>query len=262
MPRTRIALVAATRWEFEAVRAAFQAECERSYGSYDGRRVVISRTADHEFWLIQTGIGHEQAGRAAAWLLDQQPFHLVVSTGFACALVPAAIGALLMGRAVSFLRVQGSEPLRPIQSPLNDQDPFMAFMAGHVTPHHCGPFVSVDQIVVKAAEKRACARVTGAVGLDMESAAVALASQRAQVPFLILRTVSDLLDEDLPLDFNLFLRPTGWPKGIGSLLMAPSRLCAIGRLRRQSRVAAAQLTRVLRAYADRVTSQIPLVEHA
>lgn len=224
--------------------------------------MVISRIGDHEFWLIQTGIGHEKAGRAAAWLLAQQPFQLVISTGFACALVPAAIGALLMGRTVSFLRVDGAEPLRPIQSPLSDQDQLVAFMGGQVSPHHCGPFVSVDQIVVRAAEKREYARVTGAVGLDMESAALAIASQRTKVPFLILRTVSDLLDEDLPLDFNLFLRPTGWPRGIGSLLMAPSRLRGIGRLRRQSRVAAAQLTRVFRAYADAVTPHVPAVEHA
>jgi adenosylhomocysteine nucleosidase len=259
VPPARIALFAATGWELEAVRAAFPAGCEKMH---EGRRVVISRIGDHEFWLIRTGIGHEKAGRAAAWLLAQRPFKLVISTGFACALVPAAIGALLMGRAVTFLRGDGAEPLRPVQSSLSDQDQLVAFMVGQTLPHHCGPFVSVDEIVVRAEEKREYARITGAIGLDMESAALAIASQQAQVPFLILRTVSDLLDEDLPLDFNLFRKPTGWPRGIGSLLMAPSRLRGIRRLRRQSRAAAAQLTQVFRAYAGAITPQVPAVEHA
>jgi adenosylhomocysteine nucleosidase len=83
----------------------------------------------------------------------------------------------------------------------------------------------------------------------MESSALAAQAQRAQIPFAIVRSVSDLLDEDLPLDFNLFLRPTGWLKGIGSVLAAPSCLLGLGRLRRQSLVAAEALTAFFRSYA-------------
>jgi adenosylhomocysteine nucleosidase len=80
----------------------------------------------------------------------------------------------------------------------------------------------------------------------MESAAVASEAKAAQVPFLIVRSVSDLLLEELPLDFNLFLRPTGWVKGVGALLAHPSSLLGLNRLRRQSAVAAAALTKSLR----------------
>ena len=102
--------------------------------------------------------------------------------------------------------------------------------------------MSVGHIVWRASEKARYAQMTGAIGLDMESAALAREAKHAQVPFVILRTASDLLDEDLPLDFNLFLRPTGWLKGIGSVLAAPSSLAGLGRLRRQSRSAAEKLT--------------------
>ena len=37
-----------------------------------------------------------------------------------------------------------------------------------------------------------------------------------RIPFAVIRAVSDLLDEDLPLDFNLFLTPSDWSKGIWS----------------------------------------------
>jgi adenosylhomocysteine nucleosidase len=257
----RIAIFAATGREARAVQAAFPHGRERNY---DDHRVFISSIADREYWLIRTGIGHENAGRAAAWWLRQQPFHLVVSTGFACALVPATIGALLIGREARFLGGHGSEPVTSISSVGDEVQTLVAFMNRKVPPEHSGPFVSIDQIVVRAEEKRSYARVYGAVGLDMESAALAIAARRSQVPFMILRTVSDLLDEDLPLDFNLFLRPSDWPRGISTILMAPGTLWGLRRLHRQSRLAAARLTQVFRAYAVAITSGAHnhRVEHA
>ena len=65
----------------------------------------------------------------------------------------------------------------------------------------------------------------------------------------IVRTVSDLVDEDLPLDFNLFLRPTGWIKGMQSLIGRPSCVVGLNRLRKQSRVAADRLTEWFQRYA-------------
>jgi adenosylhomocysteine nucleosidase len=243
----RIALFAATGWEARAVRAAFPDGSDRPY---NGRRIFVSTVGREEFWLIRTGIGHEKAGKTASWLLQQQAFQLVVSTGFACALVPATIGTLLMGREVSLMPVAGPAPSRPVQSREEFQENFVTFMTSRVSPAQKGAFVSVDRIVVHATDKQQYARLTGAVGLDMESAALAMVSQEAHVPFLIVRTVSDLLHEDLPLDFNLFLRPAGWAKGIGSVLKAPWSLCALDRLRRQSGRAAAELTNVFRAYVD------------
>ena len=66
----------------------------------------------------------------------------------------------------------------------------------------------------------------------------------------IVRAVSDLADEDLPLDFNLFLRPTDWMKGMQAIILRPSSLAGLNRLRRQSRVAADRLTEWFRRYAE------------
>ena len=66
----------------------------------------------------------------------------------------------------------------------------------------------------------------------------------------IVRTVSDLVDEDLPLDFNLFLRPTGWVQGVQMLICRPSSFAGLNRLRKQSRVAAGRLTEWFRHYAE------------
>ena len=105
-------------------------------------------------------------------------------------------------------------------------------------------------------KSKVCAE-TQAIGLDMESSALAAQAQRAKVPFVIIRSVSDLLDEDLPLDFNLFLRPTGWLKGIETILAAPSCLLGLGRLRRQSLVAAEALTAFFRSYVAAMATDRP-----
>ena len=113
-----------------------------------------------------------------------------------------------------------------------------------------GTVVSSETVVWQAEEKRRLRRVTDATGLDMESAAVAAVAQERGLPMAIVRTVSDLVDEDLPLDFNLFLRPTGWVKGMQALIGCPSSLVGLNRLRKQSRVAADRLTEWFQRYAE------------
>ena len=228
-----------------AVRSAFPPGVERQMGSLS---VFVHTIGDREYWLVQTGVGLEKAGRSAAQLLDNHSFSLMVSTGFACALIEADIGTLLVGREVVHRETHGDELTGVLDGPGDERDLVMTLVETLVPPGHIGRFVSTDRVIGSASEKRRLAMSTQAIGLDMESSALAAQGQRAQVPFVIIRSVSDLLDEDLPLDFNLFLRPTGWLKGIGTILTAPSCLLGLGRLRRQSLVAAEALTAFFRSY--------------
>jgi len=113
-----------------------------------------------------------------------------------------------------------------------------------------GTVVSSGTVVWQAEEKHRLRQLTDATGLDMESAAVAAVAQERGVPLAIVRTVSDLVDEDLPLDFNLFLRPTDWIKGVQTLISHPSSFVGLNRLRKQSRVAADRLTEWFQRYAE------------
>ncbi|QPD05471.1 MAG: putative Adenosylhomocysteine nucleosidase [Candidatus Nitrospira kreftii] len=193
-------------------------------------------------------MGLEKARRCAKQLFGNQTFDLMVSTGFTCALVEADIGALFAGLEVVQRTRESLQSSQTIAVTGAERELALAFVQTIVPPRLIGKFVSTDRVVGVARDKREFAESTNAIGLDMESAALAAEAQRAQVPFLIIRSVSDLLDEDLPLDFNLFLRPTGWIKGIGMVLAAPSCLWGLGRLRRQSAVAAQALTEFFRRY--------------
>ncbi len=167
---------------------------------------------------------------------------LVVSTGFACALGTAQIGELLVGRDVGYMSGQDGQRSTLIEVPGEEREAILAFINGMVPGERIGRFVSTDRIIGRASEKVELAQRAQAIGLDMESWALAGEAQRAHVPFVIIRSVSDLVDEDLPLDFNLFLKPTGWLKGLSTIVTTPSCLLGVGRLRRQSMAAGKALT--------------------
>ncbi|MFO0778137.1 MAG: hypothetical protein U0223_11110 [Nitrospira sp.] len=245
-PSTRIAIFAATPWEMRAIRSAFYPVVERTIG---GIRVLVYTGGEREYWLVQTGVGPEKARQCAGRLLQVQSFSLMISTGFACALVSADIGVLLVGREVVSSGWEGAVSLQAIDVSGEERDRMVTCIHAIVPAAHMGRFVSTAHVIGSAMEKRAVAEKTEAIGLDMESAALAIEANRARTPFIIIRTASDLLDEDLPLDFNLFLRPTGWLKGIASILAAPSCLLGLVRLRRQSMIAAEALTVFFRHYA-------------
>jgi len=177
---------------------------------------------------------------------------LVVSTGFACALVPAQVGDLIIGTAVTTVHGEGIWAMGDDRV-LCDGAVRAGFLlvaqnAGLVA--RVGTVVSSGTVVWQAEEKRRLRRLTDATGLDMESAAVAEMAQERGLPMAIVRTVSDLVDEDLPLDFNLFLRPTGWVKGMQTIASSPSSVAGLNRLRKQSRVAADRLTEWFLRYAE------------
>jgi adenosylhomocysteine nucleosidase len=244
-----IAIFAATRWELQAVRRGFATDRVLTIA---GIRCHIGRRGDRAYWLIQTGVGPEAAGTVAGRVLKEQAMSLVMSTGFACALAPAQVGDLILGTAVSSVDFEETWTMRG--DPMLCDEAVRAGLfvvardAGMMA--RVGTVVSAPTVVWQAEEKRRLRHLTGATGLDMESAAVASAAQEQGVPMAIVRTVSDLVDEDLPLDFNLFLRPTGWIKGMQAFISHPSSFAGLNRLRKQSRVAADRLTEWFQHYAE------------
>lgn len=245
----QVGIFTATRWELNAVRGAIQVDGERRLA---GSRCVIGRRGNCRLWLYQMGVGLERARAVCRVAMVSQPLDLAISSGFAGALASYLIGELLIGTDVVVYADRGS-PLDPREavacSPEFSAVAIKAACGINVTAH-AGRFVTVPRILWRACEKREVAAATGAVGLDMESLAVGATAREQQVPFVIVRAVSDLLDEDLPLDFNLFLTPADWLRGALSCLAHPSCVVGLLRLRAQSLIASERITTFFGRFLD------------
>jgi len=104
---------------------------------------------------------------------------------------------------------------------------------------------STDRVAVTSAEKRNLRAKTGAAAIEMEAAAVAQKAAEWGVPFHCVRAVSDIAQDDMPLDFNLY-RDTEGRFSRGRIAMAAlcrpfTRVPALLRLDRNCRIAAESL---------------------
>jgi adenosylhomocysteine nucleosidase len=222
----------------------------------------IGRQAARSYCLIPTGIGPEAAHATASVVLNRERMALAVSTGFAGALVPlAAIADVIVGTSVVSGTFDGGwhEAGRPVHCHEGATDAARAAAADIGSQAHTGALLSVTRVMCRAAEKQRIAGLTGAIAVDMESAALGAAALAKGVPFAVCRTVSDIVTEDLPVDFNLFTSRSGWMRGIAAIIMSPSSLIGLNRLRRHSRLAADRLTAVCSAYAARGFGLSPVI---
>lgn len=242
-----IALLTATRWEFRAVcRALNGASVDRLYG----RRRARGRRGAVAAQVVQTGIGSEAAGWAAERVLSTETWSAVLSVGFAGALGAARVGDLLIATEVLEIG-HGSDTATARRACAHALCKTAASAAVHAAlPAQSGPLATVPTVVVSARRKTELGAATRAIGLDMESAAVAAAAAAHAVPFLAVRAVSDRADEDLPPSFNDFLVPGGWVRGMVALVSSPADWAALNRLRRQSHVAADRLSAFVASFLD------------
>ena len=88
-----------------------------------------------------------------------------------------------------------------------DEAAMGAILAGH--PFKSGPLLVSETVITTAAGKTEAAKASGCIAVDMESCGAARAASEAGVPFLAVRAVSDTVEEDLPVDFNRFMKGGG-----------------------------------------------------
>jgi adenosylhomocysteine nucleosidase len=212
----------------------------------DGITCFTGRQAGRAYWLVATGIGQEAASAAATAVLSRGAA-LAISAGFAGALLPeSAVGETMVATSVVPGTFDGTWR-EAGDSIVCDDAVIRAIQAAAAqvgATIRSGPMVSITTVLFRGTDKQQVRRSTGAIALDMESAAIGTVARAHGVPFAVIRTVSDTAAEDLPLDFNVFLKPWGWPRGIAALLLAPSSVIGLNRLRRSSRLAAGTLAAV------------------
>ena len=192
---------------------------------------AVGHTGDVEVYLIKTGMGPAAAAAAAQGILSEVALDAMVSTGYAGALGSAGIGDVIVGTDVrDWTKGHAQAIFRA--------DPALLAMAREAAGEAKlawseGPVATAARVLCRADEKRALAEASGAIAVDMESAEIARAATSGNVPFLLVRAVSDRAGDDLPMDFNLWLSPGGRVRALAQLVRRPSILRALFRMKRQ-----------------------------
>jgi len=129
---------------------------------------------------------------------------------------------------------------------------------------HCGAtrvdsFLTADGVVTSASDKLRLAATADAV--EMESFHLMAEARRYGVPAVAVRSISDGVDQDLPLDFNRTINEDGrfaWVSALSQVLSAPARLLQLVRFGLETSRAARSLAHFLDRYLKCLIAQADL----
>jgi adenosylhomocysteine nucleosidase len=159
-----------------------------------------------------SGIGPQAAGAAAEQLARSGAAGLV-SFGYAGALKPALrSGSLVLPDAI----VQADETRHETDSA------WLAALIAAIAPDVAvvsGTLLSMPHMLTSAEDKHAAHIATGAVAVDMESAAIAATAERHGLPFIAVRAVLDEADHTVPSAILAAVDESG-TVGLGRLVLA------------------------------------------
>lgn len=166
--------------------------------------------------VVRCGIGKVNAALCVQMLCDLFAVTHMVNTGIAGSLTPELdIGDLVISRdamyhdviCCNFGYAHGQMPGMPVSYTADDELVRLAFVAAEeVNPGHSkiGRIASGDQFVCSKEVKDQIIEVTGALCTEMEGAAIAHAAYRNNIPFVIIRAISDKADDSAEMDYPTF----------------------------------------------------------
>ena len=205
-----IGIIAATVQEREALCKAFGAEAkgpmEYVRGRMEGKDVV----------LVQAGIGKVNAALCAQKMIDLYQPEAIINVGVAGALDPDLhVGDLVISRDAvqhdfdtmyfgdSPGYVSGVGLSMPADQALMEKAEKAASALG--LAYRVGRVASGDQFIASPEKKEWIATTFQASCTEMEGAAIAQVALLNQVPFLIIRAISDGADDGAPVSYYEFV---------------------------------------------------------
>lgn len=185
--------------------------------------------------VFLTGIGRENAEKAAREFLAAHKPSLLMTCGFAGGLIPELkIGDVIFETPQR--NGAGDDVYAAVRSKLA--------AAGAKE----GKVFCADRIAATAADKKQLHEDTGADAAEMESGAVQAVCKGQGIPCVTVRVISDTADQDLPLDFNKFLKEDkslDMSKLMMAVAKAPWKMGALMELQKNTKLAAQRLADVL-----------------
>lgn len=169
--------------------------------------------------VVQCGVGKVNAAMCVQILCDCFGVTHIVNTGVAGSLCAELdIGDFVISRDVMHHDFDchtlnpdypvGQVPGLAVRAFPGDETlmEFAYAAADSVNPHHAriGRVASGDQFIASKSQKEKIIADTGALCTEMEGAAIAHASWRNGVPFVVIRAISDKADDSAEMDYPTF----------------------------------------------------------
>jgi adenosylhomocysteine nucleosidase len=192
------------------------------------RGKIDNRTVE----VLHTGVGEKVCRRRIAKFLQDRQFELLISAGFAGALVDRLNpGDLLVAENFSTAKTRQAQSL------------LSRFRV------HVGNLLTVGRVMDSREERAQLARDTDAAAVDMETDFIARTCAEHALPMLALRAISDTPTRPLPAPpavlFDMDRQKTSTAKLSVYILKHPTRVPRLIGFTRQVRTARRALTRAL-----------------
>lgn len=205
-----IAVIAAMDSEVSAIVSKMNAEAKKIHGIefYEGT------LENKDVVVMKSGVGKGNAAMSTTILLEHYPVEQIVNIGTAGGLKE---NENILDAVLSERVVQHDFDTSPIDGEAGiglyyDADPKLlaiceAALKGLDVTVHKGLVASGDQFIAGEATKNLCDKFPDAMCAEMEAGAIAQVSAHYQVPFVILRSLSDVACKpDSHMDFQEYVK--------------------------------------------------------
>ncbi|BDZ31152.1 5'-methylthioadenosine/adenosylhomocysteine nucleosidase [Lactiplantibacillus sp. WILCCON 0030] len=223
----KFGIICAMAEELKTLRDALQGEKVvpiKDITFYDG-------TIDNqEVVLVQSGIGKVQAGLTTALMITNFDVDVVINSGSAGGIGQGlAVGDVVVATATAYHDVDatafgyeyGQLPQQPLyyETDANWVKQIVSAAAATGLQAKTGLIVSGDQFIAgKAATDKILAHFPKALSSEMEGAAIGQACHQFNTPYVVIRAMSDVGDEEAGVSFDEFILSAG--KQSAAMLLA------------------------------------------
>jgi adenosylhomocysteine nucleosidase len=221
----------------------------------DSLRGCEGRIGGNAATLLTVGVGVRNARANSARAMDSlSDIGLVVITGVAGALIDGLpIGRPVLADKLMMRSGDGFVPERTIDAPRDRFDTMAGALDASSIQYAAGPMMTSRRAIALAADKRRAHDATGAIAIDMESAAIAFEAAARNLPFVCVRTILDTAGEDLAganfADENGNIRVKAAAK---ALITNPAMIAGVARLLRNLRITTNSMADTLAAVLRRI----------
>jgi adenosylhomocysteine nucleosidase len=179
---------------------------------WNDQAIFQGRMGSQEAVVMPTGVGKVRAAASVQYLLDRFPIEAIIFTGAAGAINPEVkIGDVIIGEKTvqHDYDTGGRGVLEEMKTTWFEADPDLVALAAKASQDtelgdrvRIGTILTGDQGIVDSGKREWLRQTFQGDCVEMEGAAVASVCARNNVPFVLVRAITDLADENAQTDFR------------------------------------------------------------